>query len=66
MTLATRNSRSKNQVKYIAAGGLVGGLLLFCLPLYVMAVQGRSEPMKALAPVGGVSLLAGWLAMIFC
>lgn len=66
MALAARNSKAKQPIKQIAFGGLVGGIALFCVPLYVMAVQGRSEVMKNLAPIGGVSLLAGWIAMIFC
>ena len=66
MALATRKGQSEPRIKYIAAGGLIGGLFLFCLPLYIMAVNGRSEGTKLMAPIGGVSLLTGWLAMIFC
>jgi uncharacterized membrane protein YgdD (TMEM256/DUF423 family) len=61
-----RQSSSKKQYKYAAAAGLVGGLLLFCAPLYYMAVNGRNEEMKYMMPVGGISFIAGWLAAMLC
>ncbi|UEM01591.1 DUF423 domain-containing protein [Skermanella rosea] len=38
------------------------GTLLFCGALYLLAVQGPS-PLGAVAPVGGMAFMAGWLAL---
>lgn len=38
------------------------GTLLFCGALYLLAVQGPS-PMGAVAPVGGIAFMVGWLAL---
>jgi uncharacterized membrane protein YgdD (TMEM256/DUF423 family) len=39
------------------------GIVLFCGSLYLLAVQGPS-PLGAVAPVGGLSLMAGWAALV--
>ena len=41
------------------------GIVLFSVPLYVLAVT-NIKGLGALAPVGGVCLLAGWLSIAFC
>lgn len=47
------------------AGGLfVIGTALFCGALYALAL-GAPRPLAALAPVGGLTFLAGWAALAF-
>jgi uncharacterized membrane protein YgdD (TMEM256/DUF423 family) len=65
MALSFRKSASKWPLKEMAAGFLIAGLLLFCVPMYLMAIKGRREEIKYLIPIGGVSFVAGWLVMIF-
>lgn len=46
----------------IAAYAMLAGILFFCGSLYVIAFSGISA-FGAIAPVGGVSFIAGWLAL---
>jgi len=43
-----------------ACWAIIAGLIFFCGALYALALTGY-EPMAHLAPVGGVSLMLGWL-----
>lgn len=63
LALSTHKPTTKPIMKKVAFGGILGGMALFCIPLYAMAVNGRSEEMKILMPIGGVSLIAGCVAM---
>ncbi|CAL8326707.1 unnamed protein product [Lota lota] len=47
----------------LAGALLVAGMGLFCGPLYHQALTGNPDLRKA-APVGGMALIAGWLAMV--
>jgi uncharacterized membrane protein YgdD (TMEM256/DUF423 family) len=37
------------------------GIVLFCVPLWVLALSGRSLGLAA--PVGGMALIAGWVTL---
>lgn len=49
----------------LSALGFVGGLLLFCLPLYWLGFNGPGSlgPLSVLTPVGGTGFLIGWAAL---
>ncbi|KAK5619663.1 hypothetical protein CRENBAI_010026 [Crenichthys baileyi] len=47
----------------VAGTILLAGMGMFCGPLYHQALTGDPSLSKA-APVGGVAMMAGWLAMI--
>ncbi len=50
---------------FTLAGGLfTAGIVLFSGSLYILALTGIGA-FGAVAPVGGVSLIAGWAALIF-
>ncbi|WP_211103792.1 DUF423 domain-containing protein [Skermanella pratensis] len=46
----------------VAGWGFLTGTLLFCGALYLLAVQGPG-PLGAVAPVGGIAFMVGWLAL---
>jgi uncharacterized membrane protein YgdD (TMEM256/DUF423 family) len=49
---------------HFAAGAFLAGILLFSGLLYVLAFAGPSwRWLGAVVPIGGVSLIAGWLAL---
>ena len=41
----------------------MAGIILFCGSLYLKAISGWAEA-TALAPLGGISLMAGWLLIV--
>jgi uncharacterized membrane protein YgdD (TMEM256/DUF423 family) len=45
-----------------AGWAFLAGIVLFCGALYLLAIQGPS-PLGAVAPVGGLSFMAGWAAL---
>lgn len=49
----------------VAAGCFILGQLLFIAPLYIQAIKGRDGSLKYVMPVGGGSMMIGWLALIF-
>jgi uncharacterized membrane protein YgdD (TMEM256/DUF423 family) len=54
--------RWPGRVATMAAALFMGGMLLFCGGLYLLALRGL--PWGAhLAPIGGLLLIAGWLAL---
>ena len=46
----------------LAAWAFMAGTVLFCGALYLLAIYGPS-PLGAVAPVGGLSFIAGWAAL---
>src|SRR3954451_6719256 len=46
----------------VAGWMFLAGIVLFCGSLYLLAIQGPS-PLGAVAPVGGISFMAGWVAL---
>jgi uncharacterized membrane protein YgdD (TMEM256/DUF423 family) len=46
-----------------AGWAFLTGIVLFCGALYLLAIQGPS-PLGAVAPVGGLSFMAGWAALV--
>lgn len=48
----------------VAGIGFAAGLLLFSGSLYALTLLG-DVPVKGAAPVGGVLLIAGWLALVW-
>lgn len=46
----------------VAGGLLLAGMLLFCSSLYLKAL-GLADLTNPTAPIGGVLLMAGWLAL---
>ena len=46
-----------------AGWAFLSGIVLFCGALYLLAIQGPS-PLGAVAPVGGLSFMAGWAALV--
>jgi uncharacterized membrane protein YgdD (TMEM256/DUF423 family) len=46
----------------LAGWMFLAGIVLFCGSLYLLAIQGPS-PLGAVAPVGGISFMAGWVAL---
>jgi uncharacterized membrane protein YgdD (TMEM256/DUF423 family) len=49
----------------IAAGSLIAGQLLFVLPMYVAAVNGKHKILSRMMPFGGTAMLVGWISMFF-
>jgi uncharacterized membrane protein YgdD (TMEM256/DUF423 family) len=55
-------ARSGSSRWLAAAGGLLlGGVVLFCGSLWVLALAAQS--LGAAAPLGGLAFIAGWLAL---
>jgi uncharacterized membrane protein YgdD (TMEM256/DUF423 family) len=46
-----------------AGWAFLTGIVLFCGALYLLAIRGPS-PLGAVAPVGGLSFMAGWAALV--
>lgn len=51
----------------LSAFGFVGGMFLFCMPLYWLGFNGPGSlgPFSVLTPVGGTGFLIGWAALSF-
>jgi uncharacterized membrane protein YgdD (TMEM256/DUF423 family) len=49
----------------VAVAGFIGGQLLFTAPLFVYAINGRSATFAKIIPLGGVSTMVAWPALIF-
>lgn len=49
----------------IAAGGFILGQLLFIAPLYISSVKGKQPLLSKVMPIGGTSMMAAWLSIIF-
>ncbi len=54
-----------NQTKYLKYAGIfiLSGMILFSGNLYILAIFG-TNPLHLLIPVGGLSLMTGWILMI--
>ena len=55
------NSNTRGRL-WLSAGGFVLGVVLFCGTLYAMAL-GAPRWFGAITPIGGLSLIVGWLAL---
>lgn len=51
-------------LKLSIAGFLVGNLI-FVIPLYYMAINGRNPYISKTMPIGGFGMLLGWGSLIF-
>jgi uncharacterized membrane protein YgdD (TMEM256/DUF423 family) len=60
LALANREGR----LNAIAGAAILGGASLFALALYTLSLTGERS-VVVLAPVGGVTLILGWVALIF-
>ncbi|MEM7570347.1 MAG: DUF423 domain-containing protein [Pseudomonadota bacterium] len=51
----------------LSAAGFAFGLLLFCLPIYWLGINGPGSlgPFSILTPIGGVGFLIGWAGLSF-
>ena len=61
LRMRTRSCRTLN----VAAWAMTLGIVLFCGPLYVIAIGGSrwaGVPWGLVAPVGGTLLMIGWIA----
>nr|XP_020479179.1 transmembrane protein 256 [Monopterus albus] len=47
----------------VAGALLIAGMGMFCGPLYYQALT-KDPGLTKVAPIGGISMIAGWLAMI--
>ena len=56
--------RGRSRLITLAGGFFSAGIVLFSGSLYILALTGIGA-LGAVAPVGGVSLIAGWTALIF-
>ena len=56
--------RKKSGLITLAGGLFTAGIVIFCGSLYILALTGLGA-FGAVAPVGGLSLIAGWTALIF-
>ena len=54
--------RARSRLVNLAAAFFTAGILLFSGSLYVLALTGIGA-FGAVAPVGGVSLIAGWISL---
>ncbi len=54
--------RSDQRIAMLAGIAITFGAVLFCGTLYAFGLTG-DLPMRGLAPVGGYSLIAGWLLL---
>jgi uncharacterized membrane protein YgdD (TMEM256/DUF423 family) len=57
-------SRWRSKVFGVAGGLFVAGILLFSGSLYLLAFTG-TKAFGAIAPVGGLAFLAGWLCLLW-
>jgi uncharacterized membrane protein YgdD (TMEM256/DUF423 family) len=48
----------------IAAGAFVAGQLLFVLPMYIAAINGKHKILSSMMPIGGTAMLVGWVSML--
>jgi uncharacterized membrane protein YgdD (TMEM256/DUF423 family) len=63
--LALSGRAGTNVLSKVALGGFIGGLAVFCAPMYHLAVSGRKSSFSQMMPIGGVSMLVGWAALMF-
>lgn len=51
----------------LSAGGFAVGLLLFCLPIYWLGLNGPGSlgALSPITPVGGTGFLVGWAALSY-
>ena len=56
--------RRRSRLITMAGGFFTAGIVLFSGSLYILALTGIGA-FGAVAPVGGLSLIAGWAALIF-
>ena len=56
--------RGGSRLITVAGGFFTAGIVLFSGSLYILAFTGVGA-FGAVAPVGGVSLIAGWTALVF-
>ena len=56
--------RGSSRLINMAGGFFTAGIVIFSGSLYILALTGIGA-FGAVAPVGGVSLIAGWAALIF-
>ncbi|CAM6002603.1 unnamed protein product [Sphagnum balticum] len=49
----------------IAIAGFILGQIFFISPLYISAVRGKDSTLSKVMPVGGGSMMVGWLALLF-
>lgn len=40
----------------------IGGIVLFCGPLYGIVLLNERKPLSSIAPVGGTMFILGWVA----
>jgi len=62
LVVALLAHQSRRRAVVFAGWGFVGGVLLFSGSLYVLALSG-ARWFGAITPIGGVLLIAGWLAL---
>ncbi|MEP7044041.1 MAG: DUF423 domain-containing protein [Dokdonella sp.] len=62
LTRATSTGESSTRASKIAAVAFVVGIALFCGSLYALAL-GAPHIVGVITPLGGVALIAGWLAL---
>lgn len=53
----------ESRVLALATWMFLAGIILFCVPLYLITIAGARE-FGALAPIGGTLLLGGWLLVV--
>ncbi|HYD98553.1 MAG TPA: DUF423 domain-containing protein [Alphaproteobacteria bacterium] len=63
--LALAGQGAGRRAARVAAGGFMLGSVLFCGALYALAF-GLPRGFGAVAPLGGLAFIAGWLALAFC
>jgi uncharacterized membrane protein YgdD (TMEM256/DUF423 family) len=63
LILGLRLERRKSRFLQLAAASLLTGILVFAGSLYVLVLTGLTW-LGALAPVGGLALIAGWVLAI--
>jgi uncharacterized membrane protein YgdD (TMEM256/DUF423 family) len=43
----------------------LGGIVLFCGPLYGIVILNEKKPLSSIAPIGGTMFIIGWIALGF-
>jgi len=49
----------------VCCGLFLGGIALFSGPCYLVVIMNERKPYSSVAPVGGLTLIAAWLALGF-
>ena len=65
MVLGLSSRIASSRYRVLAAGSFCLALLLFCAPMYHLAITNNKSAFSKLMPVGGISMMLGWGVLFF-